>query len=132
MSQAIVVGGWTYSPSGQDPAVLTYSVTATATTAARTRGRSQSLVIKQIVFKCTCSGTLPSSEAFTGSGEATLTANTQRVRCEGQPIVLEGDQVKIKCAGTATPPGGTPRTATASVTVTVNSAGQQTILAGKA
>jgi hypothetical protein len=133
VSKAIVVGGWTLSLSGQDPAPLTYNVTGTATTATRTRGRSRSVVIKQIDFNCTCSGTLPTSETYVGSGRASLMADTQRVKCEGQPIILEGDQIGITCHGTATAPTTPPTTrdATASVIVAVNHAGQQTVLAGK-
>jgi hypothetical protein len=60
-------------------------------------------------------------------------ATRERVRCEGKPLLLVGDQVTITCSGKARDTtSGTEVPANATVTVTISDANQTTILANEA
>ena len=91
------------------------------------------MLIDRISLACTCSGDFSKTQTYVGSGNAEILARRDRVRCEGKPLLLVGDQVTITCAGTAkdkTSPATAP--ANASVTVTIVDGNQTTILANEA
>ncbi len=89
----------------------------------------------KISLHCECSGTYGPSQTYVGSGDADIVANTARVKCEGESVLLEGDSVIVNCTGTITDNStGTPvqiPNSPASVTVKISAAGQSTVYAGE-
>ena len=132
MSDLITVFGRTLSPSGQSPSTLTYTITETYTNASKTCGKSETVLIKEIQLHCDCAGDYAAGQTFAGSGDASIQANTNRVKCEGESILLKGDNVSITCNGTVTTTsGGATSPGSASVTVTITNTNQTNIFASK-
>jgi hypothetical protein len=133
MAQLIAVKGRSLAQSNPTPATVSFTITETDVPAARTNGHGQPILIDRISLACTCSGNFSPTQTYVGSGNAEIVASRQRVRCEGKPLLLVGDQVTITCSGTATDTvSGTPVAAKASVTVTIVGGNQTTIIANEA
>ena len=132
-AKLITVAGRTLEQSEPSHSGLTYSITETDNPAAKTNGNGNSILIEQIDLSCQCSGDyVAGTSTFTGSGNASIVANTPRITCEGGSILLKGDNVVITCNGTitntstsATSPG------TATVKVTISNPNQDNIFAGQ-
>jgi hypothetical protein len=92
------------------------------------------VLIDRISLACACSGNFSPTQTYVGSGNAEILPRRDRVRCEGKPLLLVGDQVRITCSGTATDTtsGTTTPEAKASVTMTIVDGNQTTILANEA
>ena len=89
-------------------------------------------MLKEIKLQCNCSGDYGGGNTFQGSGNASIVASSQTVKCESQPILLKGDQVTITCTGTVTIPGPPPTTVPeqkASVTASLNDTNQNSTFA---
>lgn len=134
MSKLITVDGRQLQLLNKSHPTLTYTVTETDLKALKTLGRSKALLVQQIALQCSCSGDYVSgTSTFVGQGAAVIAAKTTRVRCEGKPLVLEGDEVTITCTGTVTTTaGGATAPGTASVTVKVVNPNQTNIFANEA
>jgi hypothetical protein len=133
MAQLIAVKGRSLAQSNPTPATVSFTITETDVPAARTNGHGQPILIDRISLACTCSGNFSPTQTYVGSGNAEIVASRQRVRCEGKPLLLVGDQVTITCSGTATDTvSGTPVEAKASVTVTIVDGNQTTVIANEA
>jgi hypothetical protein len=138
MAKPAAVTGYALTQSEQNPASVTYSVTPTATTAARTRVNGKPLLLGQLALNCTCGGTHPGSPGpppvpsgtYVGNGAGTIVANTPRVRCENQAMLLEGDNVTVSCTGMITPPSSPPAAGNASVKVAIGNANQGSVRVG--
>lgn len=132
MGNLVTVFGRTLSKSGQSPSTLTYTITETDSNALKTFGRGEAILIKEIRLDCNCTGNYAAGQTFVGSGTAAIVANTNRVKCEGESILLEGDSVTITCSGTVTETStGLTSSGTASVTVTITNTNQSNIFASK-
>lgn len=136
MGELITVEGWEYTKSNQVPeqsppnVALDFAITATPQLSSNTRGAGNAVVIEKIDLSCTCSGAYGPSLTFQGEGSATLLPGSQKVRVNGQPIVLIGDQVTITCSGTVTNTvTSATTTGVASITVTVSNTNQTKIRA---
>jgi hypothetical protein len=133
MGKLIAVAGRTLTQSNPTPATVTFTIVETDVPAARTNGGAHPALLDRIALACTCSGNFSPTQTYLGSGNTEIVAQRQRVRCEGKPLLLVGDQVTITCSGTATDTAsGTPVSANASVTVTITAGNQSTILANEA
>jgi hypothetical protein len=133
MSKLVVVAGRTLQQSEPSPATVTFTVTPTDVPAARTNGNAQTMLIDRISLACACSGDFSPTQTYVGSGNAEILPRRDRVRCEGKPLLLVGDQVTITCSGTATDKTTAATVpANASVTVTIVDGNQTTILANEA
>jgi hypothetical protein len=132
MGKLIAVAGRTLTQSNPTPATVTFTIVETDFPAIKTNGSGHPMLVDKVSLVCTCSGNLPSMETYVGSGSAEVVSKRQRVRCEGKPLLLVGDQVTIECSGTATAPNGATRDAKASVTVTIGDANQTTLFANEA
>jgi hypothetical protein len=133
MGKLFAVAGRTLAQSNPTPATVTFTIAETGIPAARTNGNAHPVLIDKISLACTCSGNFSPTQTYVGTGNAEIVSTRQRVRCEGKPLLLVGDQVTITCSGTATDTtSGTTVDAKASVTVTIGSANQTTMLANEA
>jgi hypothetical protein len=133
MGKLIVVAGRTLQQSDPTPATVTFTITPTDVPAVKTNGKAQPMLIDRISLACTCSGDFSPTQTYVGSGNAEILARRDRVRCEGKPLLLVGDQVTITCSGTATDKTTAATVAAnASVTVTIVDGNQATILANEA
>jgi len=132
MGKPIAVDSWAQELSAQTPSTLTYKVQPTIFAAAKTRASGKKLLISKIVLSCSCSGDyVTGTSTFVGAGQAAIEAQSPGLRCEGQPVLLEGDKVTITCDGTiTTTASGATGPGKASVTVTIKSAGQQKTILG--
>src|SRR5262245_20860663 len=130
MGKLIAVAGRTLIQSNPTPATVTFAIVETDVPAARANGGAHHVLIDRISLACTCSGNFSPTQTYVGSGNAEIVPQRQRVRCEGKPLLLVGDQVTINCSGKATDTAsGTPVAANASVTVTIGDGNQTTIFA---
>jgi hypothetical protein len=130
MGKLIAVAGRTLTQSNPTPATVTFKIVETDVPAARANGGAHPVLIDRISLACTCSGNFSPTQTYVGSGNAQIVPQRQRVRCEGKPLLLVGDQATITCSGTATDTAsGTPVAANASVTVTIGDGNQTTIFA---
>lgn len=128
MGDLVTISGRTLSQSAQTPASLTFSITEVDHPALRSFGHGNAILINKIDLECTCSGNYAPGQTFTGTGSASIVANTTRVKCEGQSILRQGDNVTITCDGTITETSsGTTSPGSASVTVTITNANQTDI-----
>jgi hypothetical protein len=133
MGKLIAVARRTLTQSNPTPATVTFTIRETDVPATRTNGNANPMLLDKISLECTCSGNFSPTQTYEGSGRADIVATRQRVRCEGKPLLLVGDQVTITCSGTAKDTAsGTTVTADATVTVTISGANQTTILANEA
>jgi hypothetical protein len=133
MGKLIVVDGRQLQLTTKSHPSLNYTVTETDVKAAKTRGHGKTVVVQQIALQCACSGDyVTGTSTFVGSGSAVIAGATTRVRCEGHPILLNGNKVTITCTGTVTTTsGGATSPGTASVTVGVVNTGQTDIFANE-
>lgn len=133
MGKLIVVAGRTLEQSDPRPDTVTFTIAETDVPAARANGSAQRMLIDRISLACTCTGDFSPTQTYAGSGNAEILARRDRVRCEGKPLLLVGDQVTITCSGTATDKTTAATVAAnASVTVTIVDGNQTTILANEA
>jgi hypothetical protein len=133
MGKLIVVTGRTLTQSNLTPATVTFTIVETDSPAARTNGDGHPILTDRISLVCTCSGSFLPTQTYVGSGNAEIVSQRQRVRCEGKPLLLVGDQVTLTCSGTATDTtSGATMEAKASVTVTIGDSNQAAILANEA
>ena len=133
MGKLIAVAGRTLQQSELTPSKVIFTIAETDVAAARTHGKAQPMLIDRISLACTCSGDFSPAQTYVGSGNAEILARRDRVRCEGKPLLLVGDQVTITCSGTATDKTTAATVAAnASVTVTIVDGSQTTILANEA
>jgi hypothetical protein len=133
MGKLIAVAKRTLTQSNPTPLTVTFKIRETDVPAARTNGNAHPVLLDRISLECTCSGNFSPTQTYVGSGRADIVSTRKRVRCEGKPLLLVGDQVTITCWGTATDTAsGTPVPANASVTVTITAGNQATILANEA
>jgi hypothetical protein len=132
MGNLITVAGRTLTQSNPDPSTVIFTIVATNIPAVKTNGSGRPMLVDKISLACTCSGNFSPTETYVGSGSAEIVSQRQRVRCEGKPLLLVGDQVTIPCSGTATAPNGVTTPKDASVTVTIGDGNQTTILANEA
>jgi hypothetical protein len=132
MGKLIAVAGRTLEQSNPTPSTVTFTIIETDIPAARTNGNAQPMLIDRISLACTCSGDFSPTQTYVGSGNAEILPSRDRVRCEGKPLLLVGDQVTITCSGTATDKTtAATAPANASVTVTVVDGNQTTVLANE-
>lgn len=134
MSKLITVGGRTLEQTSPSHPTLTYTITETDTPAERTTGGDNPVLIQQIALQCNCSDDyVANTSTFVGSGAAAIVAHTSKVTCEGQSIILEGDEVLITCEGTITvTSSGVSSPGAATVTVRIANTNQSTIIASEA
>jgi hypothetical protein len=133
MGKLIVVAGRTLKQSKLTPDTVDFTIAETDVPAARTNGNAQPVLIERISLACTCSGDFSPTQTYVGSGNAEILPRRDRVRCEGKPLLLVGDQVTITCSGTATDKTSAATVAAnASVTVTIVDGNQTTVLANEA
>lgn len=133
MGKLIVVAGRTLEQSDPSPDTVIFTIAETDVAAARTNGKAQPMLIDRISLACTCSGDFSRTQTYVGAGNAEILARRDRVRCEGKPLLLVGDQVTIACSGTATDKTtAATAPANASVTVTIVDGNQTTILTNEA
>jgi hypothetical protein len=133
MGKLIVVAGRTLEQSKLMPDTVDFTIAETEVPAARTNGNGHAMLIDRIFLACTCSGDFSPTQTYVGSGNAEILTGRDRVRCEGKPLLLVGDQVTITCSGTATDKTTAAIVAAnASVTVTIVDGNQTTILANEA
>lgn len=120
------------SPTPSPPATdVTFTLAPTDNPAQRTTAGSKAVLLKEIKLQCACTGTM-NSLTYVGSGSASIVPHTPRVACEGEQILLQGDNVTVNCTGTTTNPTTGATVATnvpSSVKVTITDAGQTTVLA---
>jgi hypothetical protein len=129
--RAVVVEGRTLTESDETPSTVTFTrTTAKNDPAARWSIEGHAALLAEIKLSYTCTGKI-SGLTYTGSGDASIVANTPRLKCEDKQVLLEGDKVVVKCTGkttsTSTPPVVTEDVAS-TVTVTISDAGQATVL----
>ena len=133
MGKLFAVAGRILTQTDQTPATVTFTTAETDIPAARTNGDGHPVLMDKISLACSCSGNFSPTQTYVGSGNAEIVSTRQRVRCEGRPLLLVGDQVTITCSGKATDTtSGATVDAKASVTVTISSANQTTMLANEA
>jgi hypothetical protein len=133
MAELIAVAGRSLAQSDPTPVTVKFTITETDVAAARTNGNANPVLIDRIALACNCSGNFSPTQTYVGTGNAEIVAQRERVRCEGKPLLLVGDQVTITCSGTATDTvSGTMVDAEASVTVTIVDGNQATIVASEA
>jgi hypothetical protein len=132
MGKLITVAKRTLTQSNPTPVTVIFTIRETDVPAARTNGNAQPMLLDKISLECTCSGNFSATQTYEGSGRADILSARERVRCEGKPLLLVGDQVTITCSGTAKDASGTTVPADATVTVTISDANQTTILANEA
>jgi hypothetical protein len=133
MGKLIAVAKRTLTQSNPTPLTVTFAIRETDVPAARTNGNAHPMLLDKISLECTCSGNFSPTQTYVGSGRADIVSTRERVRCEGKPLLLAGDQVTITCSGKATDTtSGTTVDADATVTVTISDASQTTILANEA
>jgi hypothetical protein len=133
MGKLVAVAGRTLTQSNPTPATVTFTIVETDLPAARTKGSGHPVLIDRISLACTCGGNFSPTQTYEGTGNAEIVSGRQRVRCEGKPLLLVGDQVTIACSGTAKDTtSGTTVPAQASVTVTIGDANQTTLFANEA
>jgi hypothetical protein len=133
MGKLIAVAKRTLTQSNPTPLTVTFKIRETDLPAARTNGDADPVLLDKISLECTCSGNFSPTQTYVGSGRADIVSTRKRVRCEGKPLLLVGDQVTITCSGKATDTtSGTTVDADATVTVTISDANQTTILANEA
>jgi hypothetical protein len=129
----VVVVGYTLTQSDKSPVQsppatdVTYTLTPTPSPAQRTTAEGKAVLLKELALQCTASGTI-NSLAYSGTGSASIVAHTPRVTCEGEQLLLEGDNVTVSCTGTVTTSSGTSPAAS-SVKVTITNAAQTTVVA---
>ncbi|GAB61450.1 MAG: hypothetical protein DWB56_04990 [Candidatus Jettenia sp.] len=133
MGNLIAVSGRTLTQSEKSHQNLAYTITETDVKTVRTFGHGKEILINQIKLSCTCSGDyVAGTSTFSGKGEAAIVANSKRVKCEGQSILLEGDEVTITCEGTITDnSSGATAKGTATVTVKITDSNQKNIFTSK-
>lgn len=129
----VVVVGYTLTESDKSPVEspttkVTYTLTPTPSPAQRTTAEGKAVLLKELKLQASASGTI-NSLTYTGSGNATIVAHTPRVACEGEQLLLEGDNVTVSCTGTVTNPSGGTSPAASSVKLTITDAAQTTVLA---
>jgi uncharacterized Zn-binding protein involved in type VI secretion len=133
MAKLVAVAGRTLTQSNPTPATVNFTIVETDLPATRTKGSGQPVLIDRIALACTCGGNFSPTQKYVGTGNAEIVSGRQRLRCEGKPLLLIGDQVTIACSGTATDTtSGTTMPANASVTVTITDAKQTTVRANEA
>ena len=133
MGKLIVVAGRTLQQSDPSPTTVTFTITETDVAAKKTNGNAHPVLIDRISLACTCSGDFSPTQTYVGSGNMEILPSRNRVRCEGKPLLLVGDQVTITCSGTATDKTTAATVAAnASVTVTIVDGNQTNILANEA
>ncbi len=136
MGNLVTVSGRTLQNSAPSHSSLTYTITATDIKASKALAGAKEILTKKIKLHCECSGTYGPNQTYVGNGDADIEANTARVKCEGESILVEGDSVTINCTGTVTdnstiPPTTIPN-ALASITVKISAAGQTNVYTNKA
>jgi hypothetical protein len=133
MLKQIVVAGRELAQSDKKPdppnGAVVYTLTETDHPAQRTTLEGKAVLLEQIKLECACSGSI-GLNSYTGDGTASIAANTPRVTCEGQQLLLLGDNATVNCTGTTTTPSGaTTAGVAASVSVAISDAAQTTGLA---
>jgi hypothetical protein len=128
----ITVAGRTLTLSEKSHPGLTYTITEVDNPAFKTNGNGNSVLVNQIKLSCQCSGDyVAGTSTFDGSGTASIVADTHRIKCENESILLEGDNVKIECEGTITYTTGSPppppEDGSASIKVTITNTNQSNI-----
>lgn len=119
MTKLITVGGRTLEKVDPSHSSLSYEIVESDTPAQRTTGHGNPVLIQQIGLQCACSGDYVSgTSTFVGMGTGAILAQGTKVTCNGQPIILEGDEVTITCTGTVTTTS-TSATAPGSATIKV-------------
>jgi hypothetical protein len=133
MGKLIAVAGRTLEQSQLTPSTVTFTIVETDVAAAGANGNARPVLIDRIALACTCGGDFSPTQTYVGSANAEILPSRDRVRCEGKPLLLVGDQVTITCSGTATDKTtAATAPANASVTVTIVDGNQTTILASEA
>jgi len=128
MGDLVTISGRTLTQSALTPPSLTFTILEVDHPALKSFGHGNAILINTIDLQCTCSGNYAAGQTFSGTGNASIVANTARVKCEGQSILRQGDNVTINCSGTITETSsGTTSPGSASVTVTVTNANQTDI-----
>jgi hypothetical protein len=132
MATRITVAGRELELSEQSHSDLTYKVTAVDVEAQFTNAGDKNVLISQIALTCVCSGDyIKGTSTFVGNGNAVISANSQGLTCEDQPVLLEGDTTTITCTGSVTTVAlGATAPGTASVTVAIANTGQDGVTLG--
>ncbi len=129
MLKKIVIAGRTLDQSDPQPATVTFTLEETDHPAQRTTLAGEAVLLEDIEVTCECSGTVDGN-TYVGKGRAAITAQSPRITCEGNELLLVGDAVKVNCIGTSTAANGTTiGGVAASVSVAISEAGQTTGLA---
>jgi hypothetical protein len=129
MEKLITVSGRVLPLFNKSHPLLSYTITETDIKALRTTVGNKEVLVSQIQLTCQCSGDfVKGTSTFVGTGSAVIVANTSRVECEGQSILLEGDKVTVTCDGTITQTStGATSLGKASVEVEIKNANQTNV-----
>lgn len=131
MGKPIIASQGRLFPSKQSDPFLKYTFIPTEIKTLKTKGNGRAVLVKEIQFKFQCKGiyneTIPSN--FDGSGEGTILASSQALKCEDEAILLEEDSVEITYTGNEILPNGNLIKRETSVTVTITNVSPVTIYA---
>ncbi len=125
MGKLVGITTRTLSQSSPTPTTVTFNITAINKEAQKTRGNGHVLLLEKIMLQCNCTGEFSPTQTYQGTGNSEITVPRLRVRCEGAPLLLDGDEATIHCTGVATDKSsGSTTPANASVKVTITDSGQ--------
>ena len=126
MSKYIAIKNCTFefSPADVGSAVVSISKASTKVKATGTEVLTASTTFSVSSYSNGSTIDVPSSGASTA--DFSFTASAQKVKAEGDLVLLEGDKAEIKITGKKTTPSGTAE-ATIPVVITIKAAGQEQV-----
>ena len=126
MSKYIAIKNCTFefSPADVGSAVVSISKASTKVKATGTEVLTASTTFSVSSYSNGSTIDVPFSGASTA--DFSFTASAQKVKAEGDLVLLEGDKAEIKITGKKTTPSGTAE-ATIPVVITIKAAGQEQV-----